>query len=129
VKGFLNPSSHYTLRQLVNRLQEVYCGSIGYEYMHIQSRAQCNWIRERIETSGDAPLSTEERRQLLDRMCYAEVCVCVSVSLCVCACLCLCVSVSVCLCVPVYVCVCVSLSIALVSLSLSLLERPLPRWR
>jgi len=50
----------------------VYCGTIGYEYMHIQSRAQCNWIRERIETLEDTPLSKAEKAHLLDRMAYAE---------------------------------------------------------
>ena len=71
--GFLNPDNNYTVRQLLDRLRKVYCGTIGYEYMHITNRAQCNWIRDRIETSADAPLTIEEKKQLLDRMCYAEV--------------------------------------------------------
>ncbi len=77
--GFLNPSNTYTVRQLLDRLKAVYCGSIGYEYMHITNRAQCNWIRDRIETAADTPLTVEEKRQLLDRLCYAEVCVYVCV--------------------------------------------------
>jgi 2-oxoglutarate dehydrogenase complex dehydrogenase (E1) component-like enzyme len=72
--GFLNPGNSYTVRQLLDRLKTVYCGSIGYEYMHITNRAQCNWIRDRIETASDAPLSKEEKLQLLDRLCFAEVC-------------------------------------------------------
>ncbi|KXZ56060.1 hypothetical protein GPECTOR_2g942 [Gonium pectorale] len=39
-----------TLREMLTRLQETYCGNIGYEYMHIPERDKCNWIRERIET-------------------------------------------------------------------------------
>ena len=74
--GFLNPSNTYTVRQLLDRLKAVYCGTIGYEYMHITNRAQCNWIRDRIETSVDVPLTREEKLQLLDRMCYAEVRAC-----------------------------------------------------
>jgi 2-oxoglutarate dehydrogenase complex dehydrogenase (E1) component-like enzyme len=66
-------NSPVTVRQLVDRLKAVYCGSVGYEYMHIQSRAQCNWIRERIECMEDKPLSKAEKLQLLDRLAYAEV--------------------------------------------------------
>ncbi len=73
MKGFLGGSSPVTVRQLISRLKAVYCGTVGYEYMHIQSRAQCNWIRERIETMNDVPLTKAEKLQLLDRLAYAEV--------------------------------------------------------
>ena len=32
-----------TLRQILTRLKETYCGNIGYEYMHIADREMCNW--------------------------------------------------------------------------------------
>ena len=31
-------------------LLQTYCGTVGYEYMHISDRDQCNWLREKIET-------------------------------------------------------------------------------
>ena len=50
MKGFLSEDNPVqTLRQILNRLRDAYCGNIGYEYMHISDRDQCNWLREKIE--------------------------------------------------------------------------------
>ncbi|KAJ2355769.1 2-oxoglutarate dehydrogenase E1 component, partial [Coemansia sp. RSA 2610] len=38
-----------SLREIVQALERVYCGSIGVEYTHIADRGQCDWIRERFE--------------------------------------------------------------------------------
>jgi 2-oxoglutarate dehydrogenase E1 component len=38
-----------TLRQIMKILRETYCGSIGVEFMHIQSPEQKTWIQRRIE--------------------------------------------------------------------------------
>src|SRR5690606_1917958 len=40
-----------TLREIVKRCQETYCGHVGVEYMHIQDTARRAWIQERIEGS------------------------------------------------------------------------------
>jgi 2-oxoglutarate dehydrogenase E1 component len=49
IKGFLGPDrGRGTLRYLLGRLRETYCSSIGWEYMHIPSVEQCNWLRERV---------------------------------------------------------------------------------
>ena len=38
-----------TVRQIVEILERVYCGSIGVEYMHIAELEERAWIQERIE--------------------------------------------------------------------------------
>jgi 2-oxoglutarate dehydrogenase E1 component len=49
--GFIaSQSSKTTLREILNKLKTIYCGTIGIEYMHIQSREQRNWLRERFES-------------------------------------------------------------------------------
>ena len=49
--GFLHEGREIrTLSEVLKRLKEAYCGTIGYEYMHIPDRERCNWLRERIET-------------------------------------------------------------------------------
>lgn len=54
MEGFLGVSSPViSLRGIVQRLREVYCGDIGYEYMHIPSRDKSNWLLERIELIAD----------------------------------------------------------------------------
>ena len=39
-----------TLKAILKRLEQAYCGSIGYEYMHIADHDRCNRVREKIET-------------------------------------------------------------------------------
>lgn len=53
--GFLHEGRDIrTLREVLKRLKEAYCGTIGYEYMHIPDRERCNWLRDRIETPEKA---------------------------------------------------------------------------
>jgi len=56
------------LREIINRLEKVYCGSIGTEYMHINNLDQINWIREKIEAPGALTLENEDKRRLLARL-------------------------------------------------------------
>jgi 2-oxoglutarate dehydrogenase E1 component len=62
-----------TLRQIVKVLRETYCGSIGVEFMHIQSPEQKTWIQRRIEgapwlTAFDA----NAKREILSDLTRAE---------------------------------------------------------
>ncbi|CAD7704337.1 unnamed protein product [Ostreobium quekettii] len=52
--GFLGENKPIVkLGDIVKRLKEVYCGNVGYEYMHIPDREKCNWIRDKIETLAE----------------------------------------------------------------------------
>lgn len=73
MKGFLEKTrGQVTLRQIYSRLKETYCGTIGYEYMHIPSVEKCNWIREKIETRENIVFSKEAKLQVLDRLTWAD---------------------------------------------------------
>jgi len=56
------------LREIIKRLENVYCNHIGTEYMHINNLDQINWIRERLETPGALELENVEKRLLLARI-------------------------------------------------------------
>ncbi|KAH9360406.1 hypothetical protein HPB48_012165 [Haemaphysalis longicornis] len=56
------------LREILRRLENVYCTSIGVEYMFINDLDQCNWIREKFESPGVMRLSKERKRLLLSRV-------------------------------------------------------------
>eukprot|EP01116_Phalansterium_solitarium_P002819 TRINITY_DN130_c0_g1_i1.p1 TRINITY_DN130_c0_g1~~TRINITY_DN130_c0_g1_i1.p1 ORF type:complete len:1005 (+),score=403.86 TRINITY_DN130_c0_g1_i1:51-3065(+) len=72
ISGFLSSDRpKVTLLELVKRLQETYCGSIGVEYMHIQDRDECNWIRERIETPVQFKYTVDEKRRIFERLTWA----------------------------------------------------------
>lgn len=61
-----------TLGQLYDRLKQVYCSNIGYEYMHIPSVERCNWLREKIELAASEPLTQQQRVKILRRLTYAD---------------------------------------------------------
>ena len=61
------------LRELVEVLEKIYCGSIGYEFMHIVDLAEKQWLQKRIEPKhGDPGFEPEVKRHLLERLCAAE---------------------------------------------------------
>jgi 2-oxoglutarate dehydrogenase E1 component len=69
VLGLDNP----TLREILERLQQTYCGTIGVEFMHIQEPDQKQWIRERIEESHNRTEFTQRGREaILERLTEAE---------------------------------------------------------
>ncbi len=60
-----------TLRQIIDRLREVYAGNIGYEYHHIADRLKRRWIRTRVEKAQPAKsfnLSLEKKRRILEKL-------------------------------------------------------------
>ena len=56
------------LREIISRLENVYCKSIGAEYMHINNLDQINWIRQKLETPGALNLNNEDKRRVLARL-------------------------------------------------------------
>ncbi|XP_038060334.1 2-oxoglutarate dehydrogenase, mitochondrial-like isoform X2 [Patiria miniata] len=56
------------LREIIRRLEDTYCRSIGVEYMFINDRQQCDWIRERFETPGIMQFTKMDKRLILERL-------------------------------------------------------------
>jgi len=74
MSGFLSEDRPVqTLRAILSRLKQAYCGSVGYEYMHISDRNQCNWLRERIETATPRGYSKRRKLIMLDRLAWADL--------------------------------------------------------
>ena len=62
-----------TLRQLVDRMRRIYCGSIGMESVHIESARKRAWLAERIESVADQPPPPPVvRRAMLEELIAAE---------------------------------------------------------
>ena len=61
-----------TLAELVARLQEVYCGSVGLEFMHISAPAKRSWLAQRSEAGRWRAASTGIRRRMLEHLIGAE---------------------------------------------------------
>lgn len=60
-----------TLREIVDACERLYCSSYGVEYIHIPSKEQCDWLRERIEIPQPFKYSPDEKRQILDRLIWS----------------------------------------------------------
>jgi len=56
------------LREIISRLENTYCQSIGIEYMFINDLERCNWLRQRFETPGCMTLNHDEKRTLMARL-------------------------------------------------------------
>ncbi|HEX6284607.1 MAG TPA: multifunctional oxoglutarate decarboxylase/oxoglutarate dehydrogenase thiamine pyrophosphate-binding subunit/dihydrolipoyllysine-residue succinyltransferase subunit [Pyrinomonadaceae bacterium] len=63
-----------TLREILDVLQRAYCGKVGIEYRHIQSKEEKTWIREQIrrELVMPEPLPVEVKKRLLWKLISAE---------------------------------------------------------
>jgi len=63
-----------TLREILDILQRAYCGKVGIEYRHIQSKEEKLWIRDQIrrELVQPEPLPNEIKEQLLWKLISAE---------------------------------------------------------
>jgi 2-oxoglutarate dehydrogenase E1 component len=65
----LVPQGRLTLAQILDRLWNTYCRSIGVEYMHIDAPSVRQWLQERMEwTENRVQLSREEQIRILTRL-------------------------------------------------------------
>ena len=62
-----------TLTEIIERLRQTYCGTIGVEFMHIQDPAQKAWIQERIEAIGNhTDFTVKGKMAIYERLVDAE---------------------------------------------------------
>ncbi len=62
-----------TLRQIMARLQATYCGTVGVEFMHIQSPEEKHWLQTRVESGAlQSTLSKAQKTKLLQRLMAGE---------------------------------------------------------
>jgi 2-oxoglutarate dehydrogenase E1 component len=63
-----------TLREIIERLEETYCRSIGVEFTHLEDPEQRNWLTERMEsTKNRLALDREEQLRILTMLSDAEI--------------------------------------------------------
>lgn len=71
--GALYGVDRLPLRDIINRLKEIYCGSIGSEYMHIVDTQIRRWVITRIESyTADLKIESEKKLWLLQLLTAAE---------------------------------------------------------
>ncbi len=62
-----------TVRELIDHIESMYCGSIGVEFMHVTDMEQRAWLIERYETAGGrVELSDRDRVEILEHLIRSE---------------------------------------------------------
>ena len=62
-----------TIREMLAILRRTYCGTIGFEFMHISDPAEKSWIQERIEgPDKEIQFTKEGKRAILNKLVEAE---------------------------------------------------------
>ena len=74
ITGGLHGEDSATLRRILQILRKAYCGKVGIEYRHIQSKEEKQWIRDQIREQfvDTKPLSNETKKELLAKLIEAE---------------------------------------------------------
>jgi 2-oxoglutarate dehydrogenase E1 component len=63
-----------TLRQIVEHLEQTYCGSIGAEYKYIRTPEVIDWLEKRMESTRNTPqLTVEEKKRVFHKLNQAVV--------------------------------------------------------
>lgn len=58
-----------TLQEIINRLQTIYCDSIGVEYMHMENVEEKKFIRKWLQVNENHPtLSASEKTEILKKL-------------------------------------------------------------
>jgi 2-oxoglutarate dehydrogenase E1 component len=74
ITGGLGGTESATLREILDILHRAYCGKVGIEYRHIQSKEEKLWIREQIRRQfvEPEPIPAEIKKQVLWKLISAE---------------------------------------------------------
>jgi multifunctional 2-oxoglutarate metabolism enzyme len=74
ITGGLAGTETATLREILDILQRAYCGKVGIEYRHIQSKDEKLWLREQIrrEFVDPEPIDIEVKKRILWKLISAE---------------------------------------------------------
>ncbi|HYT49655.1 MAG TPA: multifunctional oxoglutarate decarboxylase/oxoglutarate dehydrogenase thiamine pyrophosphate-binding subunit/dihydrolipoyllysine-residue succinyltransferase subunit, partial [Pyrinomonadaceae bacterium] len=74
ITGGLGGTETATLREILDILQRAYCGKVGTEYRHIQSKEEKLWLREQIrrEFVHPEPIDLEIKKRILWKLVSAE---------------------------------------------------------
>ncbi len=71
--GSLYAPDRMPLREILALVRQIYCGTVGSEYMHITNTQEKRWIQKRLEGYRATPeLETSDRRWLLTLLTAAE---------------------------------------------------------
>ena len=69
--GVIN-KQYSSIKEILNFLRDKYCGSLGYEYMHISNPTERKWFRDRVEKTDDFKFTQNGKEAILNKLIQAE---------------------------------------------------------
>lgn len=63
----------WSIRQLLQACQEAYCSRIGFDFLHIPYRDECNWIRSRSEKLPQFSYTADEKKEIYRRLAHGHL--------------------------------------------------------
>jgi len=70
--GVIN-KEYSNIKEILSFLRKIYCGPIGYEYMHISNPTERKWFRDRVEKDENALQFTKNgKNAILNKLIQAE---------------------------------------------------------
>jgi 2-oxoglutarate dehydrogenase E1 component len=60
-----------TLQDILERLQKIYCGNIGFETTHIYNKERLHWLRQKVEgrvMTDDFGFPLEKKKRILEKL-------------------------------------------------------------
>lgn len=62
-----------TVSEIYDKVREIYCQTVGFEFMHIQDPDKKSWIQERVEnTPAEARVDDVDRLEIIKNLIYAD---------------------------------------------------------
>ena len=69
--GVIN-RQYSNISEILIFLREKYCGSLGFEYMHISNPTERKWFRDRVEKTDDFKFTQNGKEAILKKLIQAE---------------------------------------------------------
>ena len=72
--GDLPGGAVQSLREILDRLRDTYCRSVGVEFTHVQDPGRKQWLQRRMEEGrNETDLCTDDRLRVLEKLAAAEL--------------------------------------------------------
>ena len=69
--GVIN-KEYSNIKEILEFLKTKYCGSLGFEYMHIANPTERKWFRDRVEKTDDFKFTQNGKEAILNKLIQAE---------------------------------------------------------
>lgn len=67
-----NGKEEATIEEVLDQLEKIYCGSLGVEFMHIESSEERDWFARELEAAAAEELDAETKKEIATSMLISQ---------------------------------------------------------